>query len=137
MVRIWDANKVANAMDILIKNGRQVDAVEWISNPINIVLENDNGDLALFEHGVQKVYSGHYCFKSRGRQAIKAAQDFLDELFNTCYNIHVVIGLVPLTNKPSRWISRQIGFTSYGNDELANEEYELFILTKKEFNHGR
>ena len=86
--------------------------------------------------GVKHIYSGHYYFKSRGRQAITAGKGFLDELFNTCYNIDVVMGMVPIGHKAARWMSRQLGFTSHGVEELRDKHYELFILTKKEFNNG-
>jgi len=113
-----------------------VDVSEWMSDPNNIVLTNSNGDLAIFEIGFKNVYTGHYYFKSRGRQAITAAREFLDEIFNKCYNIHVVLGMTPIGNKPARWISRQVGFKSYGTEELNGKEYEVFIITKKEFNNG-
>lgn len=113
------------------------DPIDWLSNPINICFENDLGDIALFELAFQNkpFYSGHYYFKSRGREAINSAKGFLDELFNTCYNIDTLMGFVPLRRKAARWITRQIGFTSYGTEEIHDEEYEMFILTKKEFNN--
>jgi len=137
LLRIWDKVKVQAAFDGLLKEQGKVDAAEWLANPANIVLENDRGDLALFEYGfpTQKIYSGHYFFKSRGREAITAGRDFLDELFNSCYNISILMGLVPKDHRAARWITRQLGFTSYGKEEIAGKEYELFILTKKEFNN--
>jgi hypothetical protein len=135
-MRIWDAIKVAHAMSQI--NGEHVDPIEWLANPVNIALENEHGDLALFEYGLpqKQVYSGHYIFKSRGRQAINAARDFLDEIFNSCYNISILMGLTPKENRAASWISRRVGFTSYGFEEIHGKEYELFILTKKEFNNG-
>lgn len=135
-MRTTDPVKVQTALDYLSKGS--ADPIEWLADPVNIALENEHGDLALFEYGIpgKQVYSGHYYFQSRGRQAIKAARDFLDELFNTCYNVNILMGLVPLDNRASRWITRQIGFTSYGHEALGEREYELFILTKKEFNNG-
>lgn len=137
-MRTWDAVKLAEAVTYLLKSDK-VDPIDWLSNPDNIVLENEHGDLALFEYafpGKKQIYSGHYFFKSRGRQAIKAGKDFLDELFNSCYNISILMGIVPVDHLAAKWITRQIGFTSYGIEEIREKEYELFILTKKEFNHG-
>lgn len=138
-MRTFDAIKIGQAIDTLMKDGPDVDAIEWLSNPVNIALENDKGDLALFEHSFKDkpIYSGHYCFQSRGKIAVQVAKDFLDELFNSCYNISVIMGLVPIKHKAARWMSRHIGFVSYGLEEIHNKEYELFILTKKEFQHGR
>lgn len=134
-MRIWDAVKIADAIAVI---GGQIDPIEWLANPTNIVLENEEGDLALFEYGLpnRKIYSGHYIFRSRGRQAISRARDFLDEIFNSCYNIPIMIGLVPVEHKAARWLTRRVGFTSYGIEEIHNKEYELFILTQKEFNNG-
>lgn len=136
-MRTYDALKISSAIKYFLQTEEFVDPIEWLSNPANIVLENDRGDLALFEYGIttQKVYSGHYYFQSRGKAAILAAREFLDELFNTCYNISVLMGLIPLPSKAARWITRRIGFTSYGTEEIRGTEYEMFILTKKEFNN--
>lgn len=135
-MRTYDLTKIAPAIEVI--GGDKVDPVEWLANPTNIALENEYGDIALFEYGLphRQIYSGHYIFKSRGRQAIDRARDFLDEIFNTCYNICIMIGLVPIENRAARWLTRQVGFTSYGIEEIHNKEYELFILTQKEFNNG-
>jgi hypothetical protein len=136
-MRTYDATLIAPAVEFYLKaNSDKVDPIEWLSNPDNIVLMNDHGDLALFEKGIKDVYSGHYFFKSRGRQAINTGRDFLDELFNTCYNIDILMGLSPLDNLGARWMSRQLGFTSYGAVTYKdNKSYEMFIITKKEFNN--
>lgn len=133
-MRTYDATLIAEASSFFLKSEDKVDSVAWVSNLDNICLVNDQGDLALFEYGPHKQLMGHYFFKSRGRAAIQAATDFLDEIFNSCYNISVLTGLTPLDNPGARWLSRQIGFKSYGIVEYDNEPFELFILTKKEFN---
>lgn len=134
-MRTWNVMKVGEAIQYLSKD---IDPIDWLADPTNIALENEQGDLALFEYAFKDkpIYSGHYYFKSRGRQAIVSARDFLDELFDPCYNISIVMGLVPLKNKAARWLTRQVGFTSYGTEEIHEKEYEIFILTKKEFQHG-
>jgi hypothetical protein len=134
-MRTWDAVKIAEALDCL-DTEHKIDPIEWLSNQDNIVLENTRGDLGVFEYGLvrQKVYSAHYYFKSRGRTAINSAHELLDELFNSCYNIGILMGLTPVEYRAARWMTRRIGFTSYGIDKIRGQEYELFILTKKEFN---
>jgi hypothetical protein len=133
-MRIYDKEIITNVINGLLGLDNNVNIDKWINDPANIVLVNDRGDVAVFEIGFRHVYSGHYWFKSRGRAAIRAASEFLDELFNTCYNIPVLIGLVPLTHLGARWLSRQVGFKSYGIEHIDNKPYELFIITKKEFN---
>lgn len=135
-MRTWDALKVSQAINHFLKSEEKIDPIEWLTDPTNIVLENEHGDLAIFEYGfpTKKVYAGHYYFQSRGKQAIQVAKDFLDELFNTCYNIHILMGLVPVEHLAAKWMSRRVGFTSHGLEEIDGKQFELFILTKKEFN---
>jgi hypothetical protein len=136
-VRTWDAVKIGAAICSFLHTEEKVDVIEWLSNPANLVFENEHGDLAIFESTLfgSKIYSGHYYFKSRGKQAIASAKQFLDELFNSCYNIHIVMGLVPIEHLAAKWISRRIGLKSYGLQEIHGITYEHFILTKKEFNN--
>lgn len=135
-MRTWDALKIEPAITHFLGPDSTVDPIEWLSQPENIVLENDRGDLALFEYSfpIKKVYSGHYYFQSRGRMAIQVARGFLDELFNSCYNINVLMGFVPNDRKDARWLTKKVGFTSYGVEDINDKQYELFIITKKEFN---
>lgn len=133
-MRTYDIIKVQEAIDCLHEDGIDIGAEEWLSLPTNIALTNDKGDIALFEIGFKDIYTGHYYFQSRGRQAITAARDFLDELFNTCYNIDIILGLTPITNLAARWLTRQVGFKSYGIVHGPTSHYEMFIITKREFN---
>lgn len=132
--RVYDAELIAPAIREFLKSEDKVDPIEWIANSDNIVLRNDNGDMALFEKGIKNIYSGHYYFKARGRKAIEAGTEFLDNLFNSCYNIDVLMGLVPLTHLGARWLSRRLGFQSQGVVHSSVRPYEMFIITKKEFN---
>ena len=133
-MRIYDIGLVQEAINYIHPEGVDISAEEWLDTPTNIALINDSEDLALFEIGFNDVYTGHYYFKSRGRKAIEAAKGFLDELFNTCYNINVILGLTPITNLPARWLSRQVGFKSHGVVQGPKRHYEMFIITKREFN---
>lgn len=128
--RTWDVALVAPAVEFFLGPGHDVDVQEWINKQDTIVLVNDDGDLALFEkHGT---WQGHYYFQSRGKKAVVAAKNFLDEVFNPCYNISVLTGLTPLTNLGARWLSRKIGFTSQGVITIDNQPFEFFILINKD-----
>jgi len=109
-----------------------INVQEWVDQPTNIVLVNDCGDLALFEK--RGTWQGHYFFKSRGRLAITAGLNFLDEIFNPCYNISVLTGLTPLTNLKARWLSRKLGFQSQGVITIDDQPFELFMMTNKDIN---
>lgn len=132
-MRVYNASAIAPAIKHFLKSEEKVDPIEWISQPANIVLVNDLGDMALFEPGIKHIYTGHYFFKSRGRTALNSGYQLLDELFNSCYNINVLTGLVPLEHLGARWLTRRLGFTSHGVVQI-DKHYELFILTKEEFN---
>lgn len=135
VIRSYDPTLIAPAIKLFLKdNADKVDPVEWISDPKHIVLVNDQGDMALFEPGIKHIYSGHYYFKSRGRKAITSGLEFLDQFFNTCYNIDILTGLVPLEHLGARWLTRRLGFTANGVVSYGDKHYELFILTKKDFN---
>lgn len=136
-MRTWDAIKIGAAINHFLKTDTAIDPIEWLSNPANIALENSDGDLAIFEYGLptRKVYSGHYFFKSRGKQAIASATGFLDELFNSWYNIRILMGMVPIDRQDVKLLTRRLGFKSYGLETARGKQYELFILTRKEFNN--
>lgn len=104
---------------------------EWIDNPLNIALINDNQDISLFEFEAPGVVSGHYFFWSRGKIAVKAAKEFLNEIFT--YDIKVVRGITPITNLGARWVNRQLGLKSYGIVQTTVGPCEIIILTKQEW----
>lgn len=136
-MRTYDPVIVQPAIDHFLKdNSNRADLNEWLSKEYNIALVNEVRDLAVFERTKPGIYRGHYFFQSRGRKAITAGKDFLDEIFDPCYNIKVITGLTPISNLAARWLSRQIGFKSNGIIKLFNNPYELFILTDKDHISG-
>lgn len=129
-MRTHDIELIKPAIASFLGEDHNINVQEWIDNPNSIALVNDDGDLALFEkHGT---WQGHYYFKSRGRKAITAGLNFLDEVFNPCYNISVITGLTPLTNLGARWLSRKIGFKSQGVLIIDNQPFEFFMITNKD-----
>lgn len=133
-MRTYDASLIAPAIELFLGTNNNVDPVEWLADPEHIALVNDKNDLALFEPGIKHVYSGHYYFQSRGRGAIDSGTELLDELFNSCYNISILTGFVPINHLAAKWLSRRLGFTAYDIVDINNQQYQLFILTKEEFN---
>lgn len=104
----------------------------WLDNDKNymLVCGNDVG-LATFEY--PGLYNVHWFFTSRGRDAIRMARSMLSEMF-TKYGAEAVRGLTPANLKAARWASRQVGLKSYGVVHYPDGDYELFIMTKEEFN---
>ena len=107
---------------------------EWLKDDNNIALTNSNNDFALFEH-IDGLYTGHYFFNSRGKEAVKAATDMLDEIFSDTYSVNVIRGLSPLQELGARWLNRKLGFTSHGVVQTKAGPCELVILTKQEWNN--
>lgn len=107
------------------------DPETWLDGE-NIALGNDNGDLCLLEKSADKIYTGHYFFKVRGKEAIALAKDLLKYIF-TETDAEVIRGLTPLRKVGARYVSRQIGMKSYGIIKTIVDPCEIFIITRKEW----
>lgn len=108
------------------------DPEEWLDKPDNIAVTDGEDDYGLFELGLDEVYTGHYFFVRRGKAAKILAREMLEFFFNTT-NAKAVRGLTPLGKIGARWMSRQLGFKSYGVIQTIAGPCELFILTRKEW----
>lgn len=91
----------------------------------------ENVGLATYEF--PGLYTVHWYFTVRGRDAINLAQAMLKNLFEN-YGAKGVRGYVRTDLKASRWATRQVGLKSFGLITFADgEEHELFYVTKKDF----
>ncbi len=108
---------------------------EWLENDKNIALINDNQDIALFEHQANLVDTvcGHYFFFSRGKKAIKAAEEFLKEIFSGNYYVKTITGLTPETHKGALWMNRRLGFKDYGQVDTVVGPCRFVLLTKEQW----
>jgi len=104
---------------------------EWITIKDNIALIDAENNYAMFEKGDDGYYTGHYFFNARGRKALRIAKAMLYFLFSHT-DIKVVRGLTPLQKLGARWMSRQLGFKSYGVVHTQSGPCELFILVKEQ-----
>ena len=95
-----------------------------------IILISPEDDCALFFKIRDKVYSGHYLFKSKGRAALKSARYLLEKMFEEA---EVIVGETPVSHKAARKLSLALGFKSYGEVWTPIENCELFILTRKDY----
>lgn len=111
-----------------------LDVENWLSNDLNIALTNEKEDVALFEHQdrLTNTVAGHYFFFSRGKEAVKAAQEFLQELFETTY-LTTITGLTPLDNKGALWMNRRLGFKEYGQVDTEIGPCRFVVLTKEQW----
>jgi len=103
----------------------------WLKHPLNVMYDAD-GSVGLGVYEYPGVYTAHWFFKVRGREALNLAREMLDALF-TDHKAVVVRGLTKVNLKPARWAAKQLGFKSYGILEFSDGEYELMCLTKDDF----
>ena len=108
-----------------------IDLVQWLLDYNNIALTNGD-DYCLFELDSPGVYSGHYFCNNHGRKVIDFSKECLNYIF-TETPCRVLKGLTPEDKKAAKWMSRQVGFTSYGIVTTDLGPHTLFILTKKEW----
>lgn len=106
---------------------------EWLANKDNVALTNEYGDVSLFERELPGVVTGHYFFHSRGLVALSVAKQMLEEIFTGDYDVKLIRGITPLDKLGARWLSKRLGFTSYGVIETTVGHAELVILTKQEW----
>lgn len=110
---------------------------DWLGNNDNIALTDMFGNVSLFEWFSPGIYTGHYFFVDRGKQAIEIAEAMLARVFMN-EDVRVIRGVTPLTQLGARWLSRHLGFKGYGITDTVTGPCEIFILTKEEYlNKGR
>lgn len=108
----------------------------WVTNSRNVMYEEDGSvGLATFEyHGV---YNVHWFFNVGGKPALNLAREMLDALFNDI-GAEVVRGITRVDLRPARFMCRKLGLKSAGIITYPDgKDYEMFLLTKNEFNEGK
>lgn len=132
--RSTDVDKLQWAFDMLPPEMMKGDSAEkWLAKPANVMLvEGDNVGLATYEY--PGVYTVHWFFTARGREAIKLARRMFKVMFDE-YGAETLRGLTRVDLKAARWLAKQAGLTSYGFVTFKDgDEYEILFITKDEFN---
>jgi hypothetical protein len=110
----------------------KVDVGAWVENKNNILLQ-DGDDVCFFTFEYPGVYTGHYFFKSKGRDVLQKGVEFLRWMFENYAK--AIRGETPIENRPARLMNRKVGFKSYGIvDSPYWGQHEHFIMTQDEFN---
>lgn len=103
------------------------DASDWLSDDRNVVLAEE-GSIGVFEYNIPRVFTAHYMFrKHRGKDAKALSLDMLREMRHK-YDAKVIRGIIEVENRASRWMTRQLGFTSYGIEETKVGPCEIFCM---------
>ena len=94
-------------------------------------VEDNNVGLAVCDYN--GLYTVHWYFEKRGREAINLAKQMIANLFVN-YGAKAVRGLIKEHMKASRWACRQVGLKSLGFITFADGDVnEIFAATKDEF----
>lgn len=134
--RSYDADLLCSALEPYPELiGEDFDPNEWVENEENVLLHEDD-NCGIFEHEYPGVYSGHYFFKVRGKEAHDLAIKMLKAMFET-HGARTIKGMTPTEKLGARMLTRRLGFTSYGLYDTPYGEYELFVLTIDEFYHNQ
>lgn len=131
-MRTFNIDKVIEATSQYADSIEDFYPEEWLENIDNIALINENDDVMLFQYIKDGTYFGHYFLFSRGREAVRAASEFIQELFAE-YPVNRIVGLTPITNLGARWMNKRINFKSQGVMDTIAGPCELVVQTKEEW----
>ena len=111
------------------------DLATWYTLPKCLMLI-DGQDVGLATYDYPGVYTVHWYYQSRGRDAIELAKKMCALMF-TDYGAQALRGIIKHRLKASRWATRQVGFKSTGFvTDAHGEECEVLCATKDEFLKG-
>lgn len=133
--RIRNSNLVLEATKRYKEDIVGLNVPEWVKNPANVALRNEQGDVSMFERNWRQpnTVSGHYFFVSRGGAARKAAEEMLEEIFTGDYDVTIVTGLTPLTHRGALMMNKFLGFKTVDTIDTEIGDCELVMLTKEQW----
>ena len=103
----------------------------WVNIERNLMYRLGD-DVGLATYDYPGVYTVHWFFKSKGKEALRVARIMLDYLFMK-HEPEVLRALVLMENKPSRYMAKYMGFEHLSVEEFSDGPTEVMILTKKVF----
>lgn len=109
------------------------DADTWFNHPDNIALQ-EGENIAFGEAKGGGYYWVHFCFHTaKGRGAIDLTRRMVARFFSLA-PVSVAVGPILLDNKKARWLIRQVGFKSLGEEDTLTGRCEMFYFTKDDLN---
>lgn len=131
MIRETSPDALAEKMDPYADETAGFYPREWILDDRHVALR-EGDSYGLFQQDLPGVYIGHYFFTVKGKEAMALARKMIDEIFSK-HDCRLLIGLTPVEKRHAAWMTRQLGFKSYGKIEWDGKEVELFQMTKDEW----
>lgn len=127
---------INNELKEYVKEIFAVDYDIWIKeDPENFVVRYKNS-LALFEKISDRVYRGHYAFKTaRGKKAVEHGTKILNIVFNN-KGVEAVVGMVPEGRKHVEVMSRLLKFKYQETFNTPKGSVRMYCLTKKAHKDG-
>lgn len=107
---------------------RGLSGAAWIAEPGNIAIHL-GGDISLFDFEAPGVYQMHVLYRSRGRNAVRAATDALAAIFNV-YDAELIFALVPNFRRDVKMLARWTGLKYVGRRKTDCGVCELFVISK-------
>lgn len=104
---------------------------EWLKVPGNLMYRYGE-DVGLATYDYPGLYSVHWFFRSKGKEALKVTALMLDDLF-THHGAKVVRGVIHMDNKPARFLAKYLGFERISIEEFPDGPNELILLPKEVF----
>jgi len=105
----------------------------------SIVLTNGSRSVAILEPTETKgLYAAHHFHPQhvRGREALHLSRDMLKHLWDNYPEVKAMRGFTPAKQREARWVARQLGFVSYGPITLRGREFEMYIMTRNDYERG-
>lgn len=133
--RSYDAKLLAEAYTRRpnYEPSQDLDWEDWLAKKQNVMLVDELGNVGIAAEYFPGVYTGHWFFNSRGKEAMEVAKQMLRVMFEDL-DIKLMRGLTPVELRGACILARKIGFTSHGILEYPDgETCELFCLTKEDF----
>lgn len=112
----------------IIKEG---DIAEILARPTTVVYF-DGKNAALFIAERPGIYTGHYFFTARGKEARDLGRAWLKTFFSE-HPVVAICGFTPVENRPARIMARWLGFSSQGAIETPAGWCEFFLFTRTDF----
>lgn len=131
MIRELSVDALAEKMYPYRDETAGFDPADWLLDDGNVALR-EGDSYGLFQQDLPGVYIGHYFFTVKGKEAMALARKMIGEVFSR-YDCRLLIGLTPIEKRHAAWMTRQLGFKSYGKTEHQGIEVELFQMTRDEW----